>query len=229
MIVAGAKGLAKELLEIFSQRNALTNLYFFDNLSDDIPEKLFDRFLVIRSFDSAREVFKKSGDTSFCLGLGNPVLRHGLYKQFLEIGGTLKSVISQKADIGQFGTTIEEGCCILPGVVITSNVKLGKGCLVNPNATISHDTSLGDFVEISPGVNVTGNCSIGNFSFLGSNSVILPKVKIGQNVIVGAGAVVTKDVPDNCMVVGIPAAVKKKLQPFEFMISIIPNESAYRS
>lgn len=34
---------------------------------------------------------------------------------------------------------------------------------------------------------------------------ILPGVTIGNNVVVAAGEVVTKDVPDNCLVAGIPA------------------------
>lgn len=215
MIVAGAKGLAKELLEIFFLQNALFNLYFFDNVSREVHPQLFDRFPVIRSLKEAQTIFKNLADPAFCLGLGNPVLRHTLYLQLEEIGGILTSVISPKADIGQFGTTIGPGCCILPGVVITSSVKLGRGCLVNPNATISHDTTLGEFVEVSPGVNITGNCTIGDFSFLGSNAVILPKVRVGRNVIVGAGAVVTKDIPDNSMVVGIPATVKKNLPPLK--------------
>ena len=32
-------------------------------------------------------------------------------------------------------------------------------------------------------------------------------VKIGNNVIIGAGAVVVKDIPDNAIVVGVPAKV----------------------
>jgi acetyltransferase-like isoleucine patch superfamily enzyme len=44
----------------------------------------------------------------------------------------------------------------------------------------------------------------------------LPKVSIGSNVIVGAGSVVTKDVPDNVMVVGIPAKIVKELTPLDF-------------
>lgn len=213
MIVAGAKGLAKELLAIFSQQAALDDLRFFDNVSPDVPEKLFGQFPVVRSFDEARKIFTQTGDPSFCLGLGNPLLRYRLYKQFTDAGGKLTSVISPRADIGQFDNHIGPGCCILPGAVITTSVRLGKGCLINPNATISHDSVVGDFVEISPGVNVTGNCRIGDFSFLGANSVILPKISIGRNVIVGAGAVVTKDVPDNSLVVGVPAAVRKKLEP----------------
>lgn len=41
--------------------------------------------------------------------------------------------------------------------------------------------------------------------------MIIPGVKIGNNVVVGAGAVVTKDVPDNCVVVGNPARILKRL------------------
>lgn len=213
MVVAGAKGLASELLEILSQRHEVKNLFFFDNVTKDLPESLFGQFVIIRNFEEAGNVFADTGDHSFSLGLGGPGLRYRMWRQFVEIGGVLTSVISPKADIGKFGTTVDEGCCILPGVVITSNVRLGRGCLINPNATISHDSLLGDFVELSPGVNVTGNCIIGDFTFLGTSSVILPKIKVGTNVIVGAGAVVTRDVPDNCMVAGVPAVVKKKLPP----------------
>ena len=34
---------------------------------------------------------------------------------------------------------------------------------------------------------------------------------IGKNCIVAAGAVVTRDVPDNCIVAGVPAKVLRKL------------------
>ena len=42
-----------------------------------------------------------------------------------------------------------------------------------------------------------------------ASTTVLPKVKIGKNVIIGAGLVVTKDIPDNCMTLGIPAKVMK--------------------
>ena len=216
MIVAGAKGLAKELLEIFAGRNALTNLYFFDNINPDAPSELFGQFRILRTFDEAREIFQQTGDASFSLGLGNPVLRQRLANEFFKIGGILASVISPAANIGHYGVSISAGCCILPGAVITTSVTIGRGCLINPNATISHDSSLGNFVEVSPGVNVTGNCSIGDYSFIGANAVLLPKIRIGKNVVVGAGAVVTKDVSDNTQVAGVPAVVKKQLPPIEF-------------
>jgi acetyltransferase-like isoleucine patch superfamily enzyme len=42
----------------------------------------------------------------------------------------------------------------------------------------------------------------------------LPKVKIGNNVVIGAAALVNKDVPDNCVVAGVPAKLIKNLIPF---------------
>ena len=44
------------------------------------------------------------------------------------------------------------------------------------------------------------------------NVTILPGVTIGDNVIIAAGAVVTKDIPDNCVVGGIPARVIKSIE-----------------
>jgi len=37
----------------------------------------------------------------------------------------------------------------------------------------------------------------------------LPDIKIGNNVTIGAGAVVTKNIPDNAVVVGVPAKIIK--------------------
>ena len=54
--------------------------------------------------------------------------------------------------------------------------------------------------------------NIGNDVWIGGNVTILPGVTIGNNVVVAAGAVVTKDVPDNCVVGGVPARVIKEIE-----------------
>lgn len=215
MVIVGAGGFAKEILETFAQRNELGNLFFFDDRSKDAPAKLFGRFPILRSIEEVKTNFDETRDFRFTLGLGNPVSRYLLNRKLASIGGQLTSTISPNTEIGSFGTTIGSGCNILSGTIITNGVTLKMGCLINPGCSISHDSILEDFVQISPGVRVTGYCQIGSFSLLGTNAVILPKVKIGSNVVVGAGAVVTKDVPDNSLVIGIPAVLKKILAPLE--------------
>jgi sugar O-acyltransferase (sialic acid O-acetyltransferase NeuD family) len=216
MVIVGAKGLAKEVLEIFAQRDQLDRVYFFDNISEDVPPILFGRFPVIRSIDILKKTFDSINDNSFTLGLGNPAHRKRLADLLFAAGGKLTSAISVKSEIGSFGNSIGDGCTIMSGSVITNGVTIGKGVLVNPLCSISHDSRVGDFVEMSPGVRVTGHSVIGSYCVLGTNAVILPKIVLGENVIVGAGAVVTQNIPDNSLVVGVPAVVKKKLAPIQF-------------
>lgn len=213
MIIVGAKGLAKEVLEIFARQGKLDNLFFFDDVSSDVPDELFGRFGVIRSIEQVRRLFHTSGDHSFTLGLGNPSLRFQLAERFLQAGGKFTSAISPACEVGSFDTVVAEGCTILAGAVITNNVKIGRGVLINPHCSVSHDSVVGDYCELSPGARVTGNCQIGDYCVLGTNASILPRVKLGTNVIVGAGAVVTKDVADNTVVAGVPAVVKRSLPP----------------
>lgn len=52
-----------------------------------------------------------------------------------------------------------------------------------------------------------GKITVGNNVFFGARSLVLMNTKIGDNVIVAAGSVVTKDIPDNCVVAGVPAKV----------------------
>ena len=51
---------------------------------------------------------------------------------------------------------------------------------------------------------------IGDNCYISTGATILAPITIGNNVTVAAGAVVTKDVPDNCVVGGIPARLLKR-------------------
>lgn len=77
--------------------------------------------------------------------------------------------------------TIGENCTILPRVL------LGKK---NPSVPLR-------------------SISIGNNCYLGTGCTILGPCTIGSNVVIAAGAVVIRDIPDNCMVAGNPASIKK--------------------
>ena len=208
MVIIGAKGFAKEVLEILHQNNQLEGLAFYDDVNLDIPDILYDRFPVLKNEDQVKEHFERFGN-QFTIGIGGPKLREMLYDKFVALGGELVSTVSQSTDIGNYEIKLGIGCNILSGVIVSNGVTLGKANIIYYNSIITHDVTTGDFVEISPGVKLLGRCTIGNFSRIGSNAVILPNIKIGNNVTVGAGAVVTKDLPDNCVAVGVPAKIIK--------------------
>ena len=215
MLIIGAKGFAKEVLEIFKQKNEIDNLFFYDDVNEDIGTSLYDVFPILKTVEEAEKLFAE-GDSNFIIGIGNPILRYKLVKKFESIGGKLSTLISPFSHIGSYGNSIGVGANIMTNSVLTNDISIGKGVLINLSCTIGHDVFIDDFVELCPDVNVSGNCKIGKFTFIGTNSTILPNVQIGSNVVIAAGSVVTKDVPDNCMVAGIPAVIKKELPKLEF-------------
>ena len=90
-------------------------------------------------------------------------------------------------------------------VVIHKNAVIGKNCVIGPNLTIGGKSKS------------TRVPTIGSGTYLGSGSKILGDILIGQNCVVGANAVVLNDVPDNSVVVGIPAKIiRSNINPKDF-------------
>ena len=108
--------------------------------------------------------------------------------------------------IGDY-TRIGIHCTVIGPVCIGNNVNLAQGITVTAlNHNFKDTTRRIDEQGIS-----TKPVVISDDVWIGANAVILPGVTIGRHVVVAAGAVVTKDVPDNCVVGGVPAKVIKQL------------------
>ena len=101
------------------------------------------------------------------------------------------------------------------GVVIGETSKIGD------NVTIYHMVTLGG---ISPSINsneqrdVKRHPTLEDNVIVGSGAQVLGPIIVGNNAKIGANAVVTKDVPENAIMVGIPAknvgTAKKEFKPY---------------
>lgn len=105
------------------------------------------------------------------------------------------------------------------GVRLPSNVEIGPGLLIAHTGTIviHHSVKIGKNLTIRHGVTIgqkgsegdDNSPTIGNNVDIGAGAQILGGIKIGNNVKIGANAVVIRDVPDNCIAVGVPAVIKE--------------------
>jgi acetyltransferase-like isoleucine patch superfamily enzyme len=125
---------------------------------------------------------------------------------FTKIGSFVE--VQKNAGIGRY-CKISSHTFVCEGVTIEDNVFIGHNVtFVNdtyPRATNSDgELQTEQDWEVEP-ILVKKGASIG------SGATILSNVTIGENAIVGAGSVVTKDVPPNCIVVGNPARLKRRL------------------
>ncbi len=211
MLIVGAKGFAKEVLQVCHDNNGLENLAFFDDINYDIGDKLYNEFPILKSLDQVKEYFENTTN-NFTIGIGGPQLRRMLFEKFTKIGGNYVSTVAKSAIIGTYDNIILPGTNIMQKAVLTNSLRIGKGVIINQLSSIGHDVTICDFVEVCPNVSISGNCVIGENTFIGTGAIILPKITIGKNVIVAAGAVITNNIPDNCLVAGIPAVIKKTLQ-----------------
>ena len=201
MLIAGAKGHAKEVLEIIP-RAEWDTLVFYDDLSSD-TDRLFDRFRILQSPAEAKAYFHH--DPHFILGIGNPFLRKQFAQKLTSYGGKLVSVIAPNASIGSFNVNLEAGLNIMNGVMISNDTYIGEGTLINARACIHHDCRIGNYCEIGPGSIITGECEVNNNTIIGAGAIVRPNIIIGYNVVIGAGAVVINNVADNLVIAGVPA------------------------
>lgn len=204
MLIVGAGGFAKELLEIFQQTGSTKNIAFYDDVNLDTGDLLFNKFPILRNGSDVDDFFSRNGK-AFTIGIGNPALRYKMYTKFSSLSGRLTSVISPKAFVGSFDVSMGVGCNVLDGATFSNTASAGMACIVYYNAIITHDCSICDFCQLSPGATLLGGAKVDNFSVVGSNATILPKILVGKYAVIGAASVVTKNVPDYSLMIGNPA------------------------
>ena len=121
----------------------------------------------------------------------------------------LARMISQSS---RFLTGIE----IHPAAIIGKNlfidhgmgVVIGETSEIGDNVTIYHLVTLGG---ISPSIdsdnqrNIKRHPTLKDNVVVGSGAQVLGPIVVGKNAKIGANAVITKDVPENAVMVGIPA------------------------
>lgn len=116
------------------------------------------------------------------------------------------------------------------------NIFLGNNVEINMNCVMldCNKITIGDNCGLGPGVHIYAvghptnpaerlpdkNCfwksftapiTLGKNVWIGGGSIILPGVNIGDNTTIGAGSVVTTSIPANCVAVGNPCRVIRKL------------------
>ena len=141
------------------------------------------------------------------------------------------SYVDEGCEIGA-GTKIWHFSHIMPNCVLGNNCNIGQNVVISPEVVLGNNVKVQNNVSIYTGVtcdddvflgpsmvftnvinprsavnrkNQYAKTHVGQGASIGANATIVCGHNIGQYAFVGAGAVVTKDVPDNEIVIGVPA------------------------
>ena len=111
--------------------------------------------------------------------------------------------------------SIGDDSWLSPGSIIYTHeevgVFIGQRCDLGPEIRLITGTHIVGNSTRRAGAGMARPIHIGDGCWIGARSTILGGVTIGNGCVVAAGSVVTKDVPDNTMVAGVPARIKKHL------------------
>lgn len=139
---------------------------------------------------------------------GNNYLREEKIKILKRLDIPLATIVHPSAIISAYAK-VEAGCTILAQSVIHTNACVKTGCIINTGVVVEHDCIIQDYVNLCPNVAIAGHTEIGKRTFVGIGSTIIDQITIGNDVKIGAGSVVIKDIPDDCLVMGVPAKIKE--------------------
>lgn len=209
LIILGAGGFARETLDVVEALNAVSPRFDVLGFADDAPsplalERLADRgHRHLGTIDAALAAHPAS---SFVIAVGSPEHRAHIAAR---VGSDrAETLVHPAASIGSL-TTLGVGTVVCAGVLVSTNVRIGRHAHVNPGAIIGHDSVLADAVSLNPGSVVSGDVRIGERVLIGAKSVVLQGLSIGADVTVGAAACVTKDAPSGVTLVGVPARIHR--------------------
>ena len=204
LVVLGATEFSAEIADV-AQDGGYEITAFVEN---EVPERAgrsLHGIPVLWIDEAARKL--AATHVAVC-GLGT-TRRSRFTEQAAAAGFRFASIVHPTAHVSRTAT-LGEGTIVGPGAIIGAHTTIGRHVIANRGTLVGHHSVVGDHVSLQSGANVAGLCKIGDATYVGMGALILNTISVGSNSVVAAGAVVTRAVPDNVLVMGIPAVIVKE-------------------
>ena len=209
IVIVGAGGFGREVKMLIDQINEESAKFNFIGFYDDLVEKgtKIDGFTVLGSVEELSQV---SEPIAICVAVGAPETKKKIVSKLTNPKFIFPNLIHPSVIMGIPLDSLGKGIIICAGTIITVNIVIGDFVILNLGTTIGHDTKIGNYCAFMPQSNIAGEVVLGESVYGGMGVGIINQVIVGDNVTLGAGSVLVKDIPSNCLAVGIPAKVIKQ-------------------
>lgn len=223
IIILGAGGHGRVVLDIIRQAGQFTPIGFLDN-NPALHGRRVDGLPVLGGIDKLNELSEPPAEaggvvahvSNLCSGkpvsnrfaaviaIGDNGIRRMIAESVEAAGLDLPPIIHPSAQIAT-NVTIGRGVVIAAGALVCAHSQIGDYAILNTGCIVDHESMIGTAVHVCPGVRLAGHVTLESGAFIGIGSTVIQNVRIGFEAIVGAGAVVTSNVDPMTTVVGVPA------------------------
>jgi serine O-acetyltransferase len=134
--------------------------------------------------------------------------RFGQYL-YREAPAVLRGLLRIPYEITRKLLTLAVGIHLSPETEIGPGLYIAHfgGIWINPRVTIGSHCNIAHNVTIGAPTSAKGAPVLGDRVWIGSGAVITGPVRIGSGVVIGANSLVTSNIPEDAVVVGVPARV----------------------
>lgn len=215
VVVIGAGGFGREVIEIFNDQNKLKKKWNMLGFIDDNKElhgKIVNNYPVLGGLEWLEE---NNDENLGCVcGIGTPETTKKIVEKLHKIDVKFYNAIHPSVIMSEF-VELGEGVIICAGSILTVNIKIGNHVIINLNCTVGHNSILEDYCLLNPTAKINGYNHLCEGVYVGTGATFLHGTEgnmltVGPWSTIGAGAVVIKDIPENVVAVGIPAKVIKQ-------------------
>lgn len=202
IIIAGAGGFGRELLQWIKDINIIENKWIIKGFIDDDLNSLNGKTCDYKVIGTIKE-WMPSNNEVFALGIANPKTKEIVVNTLKAKGAKFADVIHPRAEVCDFSEH-GEGIVMYPGASLNPNSKTGSFVTLLSTG-IPHDAVVEDYATISSFCGLTRGVHIGKRAYLADHVCILPGHNIGDDAYVGMGSVVVRNVGSGKRVFGNPA------------------------
>lgn len=204
IIVYGAGGMAKEVVQIIEDLNEVTPQWNIRGYIDDIKGDCGEFINGYKILGTGEILKYEVNSTNVVLAIGNPVAKKMIYDNIKDYRVKFPSLIHPSAKVCK-NSQISNGAIIGMDCIVSVNVHIGSHVFLNMRTVVGHDAAIGDFSSCLVNSIIAGDVVIGEASLLGSNCVIMEKKIIGDRAKIGMGSIVDFDVEAEHVVLSRPS------------------------
>jgi sugar O-acyltransferase (sialic acid O-acetyltransferase NeuD family) len=209
IIIVGAGGFGREVLQ-WARHAWPEHVHKLTGFVSADPTKLHGHAPSLPIIGLPND-FELRPTDGFVLGIGIPRIRRVVAEQLEARGARFLTLIHPTAIVADTAV-IGPGSVICPYAIVSDAVRLGRCVLVNYHASLGHDAEAGDYAVLSPYSSLGGSACVEEDTFLGLHASVAPGKRLAARSAISANSTALSDVPEECLVYGVPGRIAPKLE-----------------